>query len=116
MYNIREKKIAEFLHTNNFPYQYEPIVNLGNKYVIPDFLVGNNIIERCGYSNLDIYWSNVRRKFKLFNKYKVWKIIVIIPPKHFDFAIKRLKGLNNLIIVKENEIEKIREILRAQGP
>ena len=114
MYNIGEKKIADFLLANNFDYQYEPVVNLGDKYAIPDFLVNDHIIERCGYSNWNVYWSNLVRKFKLFNKYKVGKIIVLVPSKHFDFAIKRLQRLNNLIILKEDEIEKLSKIL--EGP
>jgi len=116
MYNYGEKKIADFLIKNNFDYEYEPVINLGNKYAIPDFSVNGNIIERCGYSNWDIYWSNLIRKFKLFEKYKVGKVIVLIPANHFNFAIKRLQKLNNLIILKEEDTEILHKILRAQGP
>ena len=49
MYNIGEKRIADFLLANNFNYQYEPVIDLGDKYAIPDFVVNNNIIERCSF-------------------------------------------------------------------
>jgi len=111
MYNIGEKKIADFLLKNNFDYHYEPVINLGDKYAIPDFLVNNNIIERCGYSNWNVYWSNLIRKFKLFERYEIGKVIVVVPSKHFNFAVKRLQRLNNLIILKEDDIEKMSKIL-----
>ena len=116
MYNIGEKKIADFLIKNGFDYEYESVVNLGKNYAIPDFLVGDHIIERCGYSDWNVYWSNIRRKFKLFNKYKTGKIIALIPKKHFTFAVKKLYDLNNIIILREEDIEVLPKLFRAQGP
>jgi len=113
MYNAQEKKIAEFLHKNNLKYEYEPIFKLENKYCIPDFVVDGNIIERCGYGDWNVYWSNIIRKLKKFEKFKVGKVFILVPSKNFGLAIKKLKKLDNLIILKEEEIEALIELIKG---
>lgn len=116
MYNIGEKKIADFLVANNFDYQYEPTINLGDKYVFPDFLVNNIIIERCGYSDWEGYWSNILKKLKLYEKHFSGKVLIIVPPKNFKIAVKQVKSLDNVIIIKENQTQLIASHLKGSGP
>ena len=116
MYNNQEKKIAEFLHKNNLRYKYEPVIKLESRCYIPDFVIGKNIIERCGYGDWNIYWSNIIRKLKQFEKYKIGKVFILVPSRNFNLAIKKLQKLNNLIILKEEEIEVLPELMRAHGP
>ncbi len=117
MYNNQEKKIAEFLHKNNLRYEYEPVIKLESRCYIPDFVIGKNIIERCGYGDWNIYWSNIIRKLKQFEKYKIGKVFVLVPSRNFNLAIKKLQQFNNLIILKEEEIEVLSELIKgSKGP
>lgn len=117
MYNIQERRIAHFFYKNNLKYKYEPIFKLGKRHCIPDFVIGNNIIERCGYGDWNIYWSNIIRKLKQFDRYKVGKVFILVPSKNFNLAIKKLRKLDNLIILKEEEIEVLPELIKGPtGP
>ena len=108
MYNKGESKLAEILLKNNFEYKYEPVVNLGNKYSFPDFVVKNTIIERCGYSDWPGYWNRILQKTKLYEKHFKGKFIIVVPPERFNVAIKRVKKfVKNVIILNVNEIDKL---------
>jgi hypothetical protein len=115
MYNNGEKRIADLLFKNGFDYSYEPVINLGERYAIPDFVVGGNIIERCGYSNWDVYWSNAVRKFKLLRKCNSGKVILVIPSKHIVFAFEKLHKLKGLIILEEEHIEVLKDLLKGSS-
>ena len=116
MYNDGEKGIAEFLLENGLKYVYEPMITLGGTYAFPDFKVDGIVIERCGYSDWEGYWLNVLKKLKLYEKYCSERVLIIVPPKNFKKAIKRLKMLENVIIIKESELDLILKFIRAQGP
>lgn len=116
MFNKEEKLIAEMLLKNDFEYQYEPIIYLGKNYAVPDFIVGGIIIERCGFGNWTPYWSNLVKKLKRLEKYKKGKVIILTPSKYFITAIKKLHKLNNLIILKEEDIEILTKYLGPKGP
>jgi len=106
MYNFAEKRIAEILLSNKIKYQYEPLMRFGKNYAFPDFLANNIIIERCGYSDWNIYWIRVKKKFQLYDKYFPGKTIMVVPPKNFKIALRKVaKYVKNIIIIKENELE-----------
>jgi hypothetical protein len=116
MYNEGERKIAEFLLNNKLKYTYEPIIILGNTYAFPDFKVNEILIERCGYSDWNGYWMNILKKLKLYEKYCSESVLIIVPPKNFKKAIKRLKMLENVIIIKENDLDLILRFIGPKGP
>lgn len=106
MYNLGEKRIAEILTRYKIKYQYEPLITLGIKYAFPDFLVRDIVIERCGYSDWVGYWSRIKKKFQLYNKYLKGNIIMIVPSNRFKIALRRVAPyVKNITIIKENEIE-----------
>jgi len=117
MYNKDEKKIAEELIRNKIQYEYEPIISLGKNFAVPDFIVGNVIIERCGVGDWKPYWSNLKRKIKRLEKYKKkYKIVILVPSKYFSIAVRKLYNVKNIIILKEEKIELVLKFIRAQGP
>jgi transcriptional regulator with XRE-family HTH domain len=106
MYNIGERKLAEFLLNHGLKYKYEPVINLGRKYAFPDFLVKNTIIERCGYSDWPGYWNRLTEKTKLYEKFFKGKLVIVVPENRFKIAIRRVSPyVKNVIILKENEID-----------
>ncbi len=117
MYNNNEKKIAEELVRNKIRYEYEPIISLGKNYAVPDFVVGNIIIERCGFGNWKPYWSNFKRKVKRLQKYKKkYKIVVLVPSNYFKIVVKKLCNTKNITIFKEENLELLLDFIRAHGP
>jgi len=105
MYNEAERRLAELLLKHDLEYKYEPLINLGDKYAFPDFLVKNTIIERCGYSDWPCYWNRTAEKIELYEKHFKGKFIIVVPPNRFDIAVRRLSShVKNIIILKENTI------------
>ena len=116
MFNNGEELIAEFLLKNNFDYNYETIISLGKNYAVPDFIVSDIIIERCGFGNWTPYWSNLVKKLHRLEKYKKGKVIILTPSKYFEIATKKLHKINNLILLREEDIEVLPSLIRAHGP
>ena len=116
MFNDGEKRIAEKLVQNNIKYEYEPVISLGKNFAVPDFLVDDILIERCGFGNWKPYWSNFRRKIKRLKRYKKYKIIVLIPSKYFLMAVKKLYNTKNITILKEEDLESLLYFIRVQKP
>ncbi|MBU4124115.1 MAG: helix-turn-helix domain-containing protein [Nanoarchaeota archaeon] len=112
MFNDGEKRIAEELIRNKINYVYEPVILLGENYAIPDFIVNNTVIERCGYRDWKPYWSNIKRKIKRLKKYENYKIIILVPSKNFDMVVKILKNVRGITILKEENLEALLDILK----
>jgi len=113
MYNSAEKNIAEVLLNANMKYAYEPLIQIGNNYSFPDFLVSNIIVERCGYSDWSGYWTRLKKKLKLFEKNKI-KFILVVPENRFNIAIRRIeKYVKNVIILKEKEIDLLPKLIKG---
>ena len=70
-----EKIIADFLYYNKIRFTYEPMVNLGGFYLIPDFHLDDYdiILEHFGLENQE-YKQCVQSKL---NRYKYFKIKVV---------------------------------------
>ena len=115
MFNDGEKRIAEKLAQNNIKYKYEPVISLGKNFAVPDFLVDDIIIERCGFGNWKPYWSNFKRKIKRLKRYKKYKIIVLIPSKYFFVATKKLYNNKNITILKEDDLESLLYFIRVHS-
>lgn len=113
MFNAGEKRIAEELIRNEIRYDYEPVISLGENYAIPDFIVGNTIIERCGYGDWEPYWLNIERKIRRLKTYTKYKIIILVPSVNFDIVIKRLDMIRNIIILKEENLELLLDFLKT---
>jgi len=114
MFNDGEKKIAEELARNNIKYTYEPIISLGKNYAIPDFVVNDVIVERCGYGDWKPYWSNLKRKIRRLEKHKKYRIVILVPSNNFDMVIKKLNNnTKNVIILKEENLEQLLEFLSS---
>jgi len=111
MFNKEERLVAEELLKNNLEYKYEPIILVGKNYAVPDFVVGNVIIERCGYGNWNPYWSNLLKKLRRFEKYKKGKVIILTPSKYFVIAVKKLNKLKNITVIKEENIELLSDFI-----
>ena len=116
MYNVNEKKIAEELMRNDIQYKYEPIISIGKNYAVPDFIVGNIIIERCGFGNWEPYWSNLKRKIKRLEKYdRKYKIVVLVPSNNLKMVIEKLYNVKNITIFGEENLESLLNFIRAHG-
>jgi predicted nuclease of restriction endonuclease-like RecB superfamily len=114
MFNDGEKKIAEELARNNIKYIYEPIILLGKNYAIPDFVVNDVIVERCGYGDWKPYWSNLKRKIRRLEKHKKYRIVILVPSNNFDMVIKKLNNnTKNVIILKEENLEQLLDFLSS---
>lgn len=65
LFNKLEKEVAETLHANGIKYEYEPIIPLEERFVIPDFLLKGEVAIEC------TEWTNVKEKsYQLENKIK----------------------------------------------
>ena len=95
--NKFEKDIADVLNKLNIQYQYEPLVNVGNRYFFPDFLINNKIIVEV------TAWKGETKAYKLKDKIeclkKKYKIYVVIPKNLYSYY----KILNNHLILGLDE-------------
>jgi hypothetical protein len=77
--NLLERDVANFFFDNNIEYLYEPLINIGNKYFFPDFLIKENIVIEC------TMWRGYDKAPKLVEKInslkKNYKVYVFIPEK-----------------------------------
>ena len=95
--NMLEKQIADILKKLNIEYEYEPLINSGNNYFFPDFLINKKIIIEC------TAWRGETKAYKLKDKIehlkKLYKVYVVIPKNLYSYY----KILNNHLILGIDE-------------
>lgn len=106
MFNEGERKIAQWLLNRGINYEYEKLIKLNNNFYFPDFLVGDIIIERCGFT-----WKNyiprLKQKIEDYANYWNGKIIMVCPENSFQI-IKNLININSkFTILREKDIDKM---------
>jgi len=62
MFNEMEREVAETLCKMNIDYEYERILKINDRFLIPDFVVGSNIVIEC------TYWGFVNDKSKILRE------------------------------------------------
>lgn len=81
--NLLEKQVADMLFKLGINYEYEPLINIGEKYFFPDFLVNKKIIIEC------TMWRGVQKAYKLRDKIEVLKdrynVFVVIPKSLYSY-------------------------------
>lgn len=78
--SILEKRTADWLHKNNIDYKYEP--RLSETSYVPDFKVGDILIEAWGVTQSDDYDKRRREKIKTYES--IGFDVVSIFPKVSD--------------------------------
>ena len=64
MFNQLEKDVANILLSANVDYQYEPILKVDQRTIIPDFKTGNLIIECTKWTNAKVKAMSLKEKSK----------------------------------------------------
>lgn len=106
--NNFEKQIADILTNLKVDYEYEPLINIKNKYFFPDFLINNKIILECTAWRGEAKAYKLKEKIKyLKNKYRVYVVI----PKNLYSYYKILdnhliKGLDEFVPVAQTFLSK----------
>lgn len=92
--------------SRNKDYECERLINLNGKFYFPDFIVGNNIIERCGFSTNE-YLGLLKNKVTDYINYWDGKIIIVFP-KRLKKIIERLIPLNSKInLITEDKLSEL---------
>jgi len=95
--NKFERDVADILNKLNIKYQYESLVNIGDRYFFPDFLIDNKIIVEA------TAWKGETKAYKLKDKIeclkKKYRIYVVIPKNLYSYY----KILNNHLILGLDE-------------
>ncbi len=77
--NELEKEIADILYKHGLAYEYEPLVNVGEKYYFPDFMLPNKtIIEATMWRGYD---KIPKLKDKIENLSRKYKMHIVVPKK-----------------------------------
>ena len=101
--NILEKQIADILKELKVNYEYEPLINVKNKYFFPDFLINKNIIIEC------TMWKGENKAYKLRDKINAlkerYKIYIVIPKNLYTYykVLNKylIKGLDEFVLVAQ---------------
>ena len=65
MFNQLEKDVANILLSANVDYQYEPVLKVDQRTIIPDFKTGNLIIECTEWTNAKVKAMSLKEKSKV---------------------------------------------------
>ncbi len=95
--NKFEKNVADILNKLKINYEYEPLINIDNKYFFPDFLIDNKIIIEATAWKGEIKAYKLRDKIKELKKR--YKVYVVIPKTLYRYY----KILNNHLILGLDE-------------
>jgi len=104
MFNEHEKRIAEFLLAKNKNYEYERLIKLNGNFYFPDFIIGNTIIERCGFFT-KTYLKVLKKKIEDYSKYWKGKVIIIYPDKFSDIIKSLIAENPKFILIKEDNLD-----------
>jgi len=81
--NIFEKQVADIFYDLGIAYEYEPLINSGEKYFFPDFLINKNIIVEC------TTWRGKSKAYQLKEKIrhleKKYRVFVVIPKSLYTY-------------------------------
>lgn len=114
MFNQGEKNIATYLLSKGIDYEYEPLIRINGRPYFPDFIVGNMIIERCGFITKN-YADILKRKI---NDYVYqWKgLIIFVGPKK---VLKRLKKKvpisRKVLTILEDNLEYMAKMVQVKN-
>ena len=106
--NLFEKKIADILNMLKLNYEYEPLVNIGNKYFFPDFVIDKKIVIEC------TAWKGHQKAYKLREKINVlkekYKVFVVIPKNLYSYYeilnSYLILGLEDFVPVAQTFVQK----------
>lgn len=95
--NKFEKDVADILNKLGIKYQYEPLLNIDDKYFFPDFLIDRKIIVEA------TAWKGKIKAYKLRDKIKElekkYEVYVVIPKNLYSYY----KILNNHLVLGLDE-------------
>ncbi len=112
LFNKLEKEVAETLHANGINYEYEPIIQLEGRFVIPDFLLeGKVAIECTEWTNVKEKSSQLKNKIKKLLASKVIKRAIVVTNQGLFQGYQ--KNLNKLTTVIT--IEQLIQALKVRG-
>lgn len=98
LFNKLEKEVAETLHVNGINYEYEPIILLEGRFVVPDFLLEGKIVIECtAWTNVKEKSSQLKNKIKKLLASKVIKRAIVVTNQGLLQSYQ--KNLNKLTTV-----------------
>lgn len=107
--NKLEKDTADALKKLKIKYKYEPLINVGDRYFFPDFLINDKTIIEC------TMWRGTDKAIKLADKIAClkdkYKVYVLIPKALNNYY----KILNNHLILGLDELVPVAQSGRAHG-
>ena len=107
MYNILEKQCFAALLQAGFAVEYEPVVIVGKRRIIPDFRIGNVYVECTGDPKVFAKAGRFLEKFRLLEKYEeAWRAIVVTLPHLVERYRLRL-GRRAFVTTKEGLVDSI---------
>lgn len=102
MFNQLEKDVANILLSANVDYQYEPVLKVDQRTIIPDFKTGNLIIECTKWTNTKVKAMSLKEKIKvLLVRYPYLHFIVITKDTLKNRYVAHLKGFAEVLSTRE---------------
>lgn len=103
MYNILEKEVAEILTKLGLKYEYEKVIHLENRYIVPDFIVEDRIVIESTYFYLAKYIAKrLTKKFHLYRKnLQMSKFVVVTNDELKGEYTRLLKGIATVLVTKD---------------
>lgn len=102
MFNQLEKDVAQILLSANVDYQYEPILIVDHQTIIPDFKIGNLIIECTKWTNAKVKVMSLKEKIKaLLVRHPYLYFIVVTKDTLKKRYVAHLEGLAEVLSTRE---------------
>jgi len=102
MFNQLEKDVAHVLLSANVTYQYEPVLTVDHQTIIPDFKIGNLIIECTKWTNAKVKAMSLKEKIKaLLARHPYLYFIVITKDALKKRYVPHLKGFAEVLSIRE---------------
>ena len=105
--NILELDVARILTKNGVRFEYERLTKCGNKFYLPDFGVGNVILECTYWHDVKHRAGELNQKIEDYTRSGFSKTLVVTIQKYKHACSRLLQGSNVAVVTSED----LREIL-----
>ena len=114
MFNDLEADTANALFAAGTKYRYEPQIRAGNRLLVPDFIVGDLVIECTRWVNAKEKSTTLRAKFEMISQdHPSYKFLVVTVP---SFKNRYAQGMGEIrVTTVEGLKSEFREIPNISG-
>ena len=105
--NELEVEVAKNLTQNGFKFEYERLLQCGDKFYFPDFVVDGTIIECTYWDDTEQRARELSQKIKNYLRPNLKTILIVTKQQYKEIYSKLLQNLNVRVITPDN----LREVL-----